>query len=266
MKNILIFGRTGMLGNYVYKLLSTNYNLKGYSSKDYDITSLDWKRLKEIIKDFEIIINCSGVIPQKSKDFKKSIIVNTLFPQKLANFCEELDIKLIHITTDCVFDGKDGNYDELSNHNCEDIYGITKSLGEPKNCTIIRTSIIGEELFHKKSLLEWVKDNRSGEIEGFDNHYWNGVTCLKLAEIIDQIIGENKFWKGVRHVFSPNKVSKYQLCKYINDIYELDITVNKINTNNSCDRTLNSVFEKIFNVEDIEIQIKKILNLSNIFF
>ena len=257
MKNILVFGHTGMLGNYIYKFLSNNYNVKGYSSKDYDITSLDWKRLKEIIKDFEIIINCSGVIPQKSKDSKKSIIVNTLFPQKLSQFSEELNINLIHITTDCVFDGKDGNYNELSNHNSENIYGITKSLGEPENCTTIRTSIIGEELFHKKSLLEWVKSNKGGEINGYDNHYWNGVTCLKLAEIIYQIIGENKFWKGVRHVFSPNKVSKYQLCKYINDIYELDITVNKINNKLNINKSLTSIYNNNFKINNIEEQIKE---------
>ena len=139
----------------------------------------------------------------------------------------ENKFKFIHITTDCVYDGSKGKYSENDIHTTKNIYGITKSLGEPEEATIIRTSIIGEELTNKKSLIEWIKSNKNGEINGYINHYWNGVTCLTLANFIKNIIDNNNFWKGVKHVFSEDIVSKYDLCYYINEIYNLNIKINK---------------------------------------
>ena len=100
-------------------------------------------------------------------------------------------------------------------HTATDIYGTTKSLGESQKSTIIRTSIIGEELTGQNSLLEWIKSNKNKTINGFANHYWNGVTCLTLSKIIKSIIDKKDYWTGVRHIFSPNTVTKYDLCKYI---------------------------------------------------
>ena len=134
---------------------------------------------------------------------------------------------MIHVTTDCVFSGKDGNYDENSLHDETNDYGTSKSLGELCKATIIRTSIIGEETINKRSLLEWVRSNRGGEINGFTNHMWNGVTCLQLSKIIEKMIREKFYWEGVRHTFSPRSVSKYELVSLINEIYDLNIKVNK---------------------------------------
>ena len=66
---------------------------------------------------------------------------------------------------------------------------MSKSLGELCKPTIIRISIIGEEVNNKRSLLEWVKSNSGKEINGYENHYWNGVTCLQLAKIVNEIYG-----------------------------------------------------------------------------
>ena len=74
---------------------------------------------------------------------------------------------------------------------------VWKSLGEPENACIIRTSIIGQEETHKKSLLEWILLNKDKEINGYVNHLWNGVTCLTLANIIQNIIHDKLFWKGI---------------------------------------------------------------------
>jgi len=133
--------------------------------------------------------------------------------------------KYIHIATDCVFSGKDGNYSEASEHDAEDIYGITKSLGEDESMCIIRTSIIGEEIRNKNSLIEWVIKQKGKTIDGYENVFWNGVTCLQLAKIIKQVIEQELLWEGIRHISSPDIVSKCQLCKYINDIYDLGITI-----------------------------------------
>jgi dTDP-4-dehydrorhamnose reductase len=214
------------------------------------------------VDDIDIIINCAGTIPQKSNntEYKKFIRVNSIFPHKLNEYSQKYNLKLIHITTDCVFDGKIGNYLLSDLHSATDIYGISKSQGEPEEATIIRTSIIGEENYGKKSLIEWIKSNKNGKINGFINHYWNGITCLTLAQIIKKIIDEKMYWKGVRHIFSPNTITKYELCNYINEIYNLDINIEKYDDSISKKMTLSG--EIYFPIEDIYEQIKKQKNYN----
>ena len=150
---------------------------------------------------------------------------------------------MIHITTDCVFSGKKGNYIETDEHDITDVYGRTKSLGEPNNCTIIRTSIIGEEKGQSRSLVEWIKSVKNEEVNGFVNHRWNGVTCLQLSKVIEEIINNNLWWSGVRHIHSPNWVNKGQLVNMVSDIYDLNVTVNLVDTDERVNRTLSSIYE-----------------------
>lgn len=231
--NIILFGSNGMLGRYVYNILKNDYNVICIKRNDFDIENDKWSKLEYILfnnlKENDIIINCAGIIPQKydNDNYKAYIRVNTLFPHKLNEISKKNNYKFIHITTDCVFDGSKGNYSVNDVHSSKDIYGISKSQGEPEEATIIRTSIIGEELYGKKSLIEWVKSNKDGKIKGYNNHYWNGVTCLELANYIKNIIDNNGFWNGIKHICSPNIVTKYDLCCCINEIYKLNINIEK---------------------------------------
>jgi dTDP-4-dehydrorhamnose reductase len=230
--NIILFGSSGMLGRYVYNVLKSLYNVICITRDQFDIENDEWSRLDYILStnlnENDLIINCAGIIPQKynNTNFKKYIRVNTLFPHKIKEIAKNR-YKFIHITTDCVFDGLKGSYSITDKHNALDIYGISKSLGEPEETTIIRTSIIGEELTGKKSLIEWLKSNKNGKINGYINHYWNGITCLELAKYIKNIIYKNDFWLGIRNVFSPDIINKYDLCCYVNQIYELNINIEK---------------------------------------
>jgi len=254
---IILFGSTGMLGNYVHKVLSKTYDIRCVNRTQYDIVQDDVSILNQVLSDVEtddIIINCCGAIPQKNKltDYKTYILVNTMFPHRLETIANQMGAHFIHITTDCVFDGRTGNYNEQSEHTAQDVYGISRSLGEPRSATVIRTSIIGEEISGKKSLLEWVLSNRGGKINGYANHYWNGVTCLTLANFIKSTIDTNNFWKGVQHVYSNNIVSKYDLCCYINEIYDLNIRVNQYEDKTEKNMTLSgthaideTIFEQI---------------------
>ena len=157
-----------------------------------------------------------------------------------------------------------GNYSITDAHSAKNIYGISKSQGEPEEATIIRTSIIGEELYGKKSLIEWVKSNKDGKIKGYNNHYWNGVTCFALSSIIKKMIDENIFWVGVKHIYSPNIVTKYELCCYINDIYELNINIENCKDTISKNMTLTSS-EITFIVDNIYNQIlEQKTNFKNI--
>jgi dTDP-4-dehydrorhamnose reductase len=282
---IVIFGSNGMLGNYVAKVLEKNFEVIRLTRKNYDLSFLSIDTLKKLLLDLnfkkdDVIINCAGIIPQahemikyyKYKYVKAGIVtqksnlstlnkhlyykVNTLFPIVLSCIVNELNGKMIHITTDCVFSGNVGNYYENSNHDETSDYGMSKSLGEICNSTIIRTSIIGEELRNKRSLLEWVKSNKEKEIDGYNNHKWNGITCLKLAQIIEEIICKNNFWKGVRHIFTKKSVTKYELVNIINKVYDLNIKVNKFETQNIVNKTLNTIYDKNqFEIPDIETQI-----------
>jgi dTDP-4-dehydrorhamnose reductase len=263
---ILLFGSSGMLGSYVYNILKCDYTIICIRRDGFDIEIDEWSKLKAIIEynlnENDIIINCAGIIPQKISldNYRTYIRTNTLFPHKLNEICKQKNAKLIHVTTDCVYDGLKGNYVESDKHTATNIYGISKSEGEPEDATVIRTSIIGEELSSKKSLLEWVRSNKNGKIQGFVNHYWNGVTCLTLANIIKEIISKNLFWNGVKHVFSSDIVSKYDLCCYINKIYSLNIDIEPHNDSVSKNMTLTG--DKIFTIDNIYNQILKLKDFN----
>lgn len=266
---IYLFGSTGMLGNYVKVLLSKTSNVICITRSDFDILKDTWTKLEVILKDLkknDVIINCAGVIPQNSQcnEYKKYIKINTLFPHKLQNIVEKKNAKLVHITTDCVFNGKkDSSYNENDKHTETNIYGVSKSLGEPENATVIRTSIIGEELKNKKSLLEWVKSNKDKTINGYVNHLWNGVTCLQLAQIIQKIINNSLFWKGIKHVYSPNIVSKYKMCQIISEVFNLNINILEHSDNISIDKSLISLDSNIlFSIPSISTQIKELQEFS----
>lgn len=268
---IFIFGSNGMLGNYVKTYLSSNkiYEIICLTRQDYDISKLSIDSLSELLNtknlnENDIVINCAGVIPQASKqrtiDTRNYFQINSLFPVILSQICEKIGAKMIHITTDCVFSGKDGNYNENAIHDETNDYGMSKSLGELCKATIIRTSIIGEERNNKRSLLEWVRSNTENVINGYTNHTWNGITCLQLSEIIYTIILENLFWEGIRHIFSPKSVSKYELVSIINKVYDLNITINEYTTENKIDKTISTIYDnnKLFDIPDLTIQIQNL--------
>lgn len=164
----------------------------------------------------------------------------------------------------CVFSGDDGNYNEKSPHDCTDVYGKTKSLGEPENCTVIRSSIIGEEVGQTRSLIEWVKSMKDKSANGYINHKWNGVTCLQMAKIFEDIIANNKYWKGTRHIFSPNTVNKYELVQMISDAHSLNVNLTPVEGPTKCDRSLSTIYDdNLFNIPDLKTQIEEQFNYFN---
>jgi len=261
---IFVLGSNGMLGRYVSTYLSKENTVVNLTRKELDAENVTEEDITRILLDKglsqdHVIVNCIGMIkPQVDKLGTVSAVkVNSLFPYSLANVGERLNVKVIHITTDCVWSGKDGNYLEDTPHDALDVYGKTKSLGEPENCTVIRTSIIGEEINNSRSLVEWIKSRKDLDANGFTNHKWNGVTCLELAKCIDSIIKNNNYWSGVRHVLSPTSVTKDILLKLINDRYNLNITINNTAAATSCDRSLGSNYESKYKVLELVDQINE---------
>lgn len=262
---VFVLGYTGMLGRYVYTYLkSTKYNVIGLSRTELDASKVS--KIEDLsflnLNNDDVIINCMGIIKQRKNINKLEFIkVNSVFPYILVDLCENVGCNLIHVSTDCVYDGFGGNYDEHHEHNVNDIYGITKSLGEPENATVIRTSIIGEEINQTRSLVEWVKSNKNKKVNGYTNHFWNGITCLQFIKVCENIIENKSYWRGVKHVFSPTSVTKYELINMISDIYNLNIEVIKHKTKIKCDRTLSSLRNDVkIVIPELKQQIKEMKN------
>jgi dTDP-4-dehydrorhamnose reductase len=261
MTKVLVLGASGMLGKYVstYFTQTSKYEVTSIGRSQFDATTDGIHTLD--LQNYDIVINCIGVIkPLVSKiGILNTTLVNAVFPHLLANECERVGTKLIHITTDCVFSGKLGYYLESSDHDALDVYGKTKSLGEPNNAMVIRTSIIGEEIGSNRSLIEWVKSNNGNEVDGYINHTWNGVTCLELAKFIDKCIVHNIHWLGVRHVHSPDSVTKKELVELIALHFNINLTVVPKEPSPSVYRTLSTIYEPLID-KPISKQLEELYN------
>ena len=246
---IFVFGSSGMLGRYFVKYLKNNnfHNLSvvALTRNELDLSNVNEKDIKDTLVKYkvssgDVVLNAAGIINVMVGDVGDEITkhINSTFPHMLSKVCEGLNVKMIHITTDCVFSGEVGNYDENDKHDCSDVYSKTKSDGEPKNCCVIRTSIIGEEFNHRRSLVEWMKSMKGKAVDGFTNHTWNGLTCLELAKVVEKIIHSDWYWDGVRHIHSPDIVTKKELLSIINSVYGLDVDILDTMTEKNCYRSL----------------------------
>ena len=246
MKNILILGSDGMLGYAVTEyFIRKGYSVIPLTINEFDITKDTMEKFESFLKNIEVVINCSGIIKQIISKFSIEYIlqVNSIFPRNLAKVCNKHNILCFHITTDCVYSGNKGNYDENDYFDATDVYGMSKNAGDIKDCMTLRTSIIGEEKGQSRSLLEWAKSQAGKEVNGFTNHYWNGVTTVYLAEIIDKIIRQNLYKEGIFHIFSPNSASKYELLSIINKTYKLNLKINSFKAEKPINRTLSSIYD-----------------------
>lgn len=265
---VFIFGSKGMLGRYVFKYLKQFYHVTEINRDQLHVTESVRTEVLSVLKKHEfqkgdVVINCIGTIKPRVDDLGtlNCLVTNSLFPHVLSELVKDLGGFLIHPTTDCVYEGTKGGYIETDSHDIKDIYGRSKSLGENNEDTLIRTSIIGEELINKRSLVEWVKSNKGGEINGFTNHYWNGITCLEFAKLCKRIIDDGNFWKGVKHIFS-NTVTKYELLQEINQTYELQIKINPILDKKEINRSLSTIFEIEYEITPIKEQILEMKNFQ----
>jgi dTDP-4-dehydrorhamnose reductase len=275
MKKVLLLGATGMLGSAVYGVLNKKYDLvlgirngekaallkNRFDGADrakivpFDAAQIYQEhaakkgfpsefmtQFLEQVGDVDRVINAVGVtIPFALHDPAMTFFVNGALPHLLA---ERFGEKLIHITTDCVYNGKESfPYDENSPKSPTDIYGLSKSLGEPASCLTIRTSIIGRELAGCTGLLEWFLQQGGKTITGFAEHYWNGITTQQFGKLCDQIMESPQAYprRGVYHVYST-VVSKYEMLLAFQRKFGVSCTI-KADTENKLNRTMTTVKE-----------------------
>ena len=180
-----------------------------------ELEAIDWRRLAALLREQrpEAVVNCIGIVKQRSeaKAAIPSIEVNSLLPHRLLELCAELDARLVHLSTDCVFSGRKGSYRESDVPDPVDLYGRSKLLGEisdPPGITL-RTSIVGLELRRKTGLVEWFLAQR-GRVRGFRRAIYTGFTTLEMARIVEAMVVEHRALTGVFHVAS-DAIDKYSL-------------------------------------------------------
>ncbi|WP_073032586.1 dTDP-4-dehydrorhamnose reductase family protein [Desulfosporosinus lacus] len=247
MEKVLILGGSGMLGHTLFRCLSEDARLDVYttvrSAKDFfgwlptdllnkvykDIDVLNSDSLTKVFSDVspDLVVNCIGVIKQvpKAQEPLATITTNALLPHRIAMLCSTAGSRLIHVSTDCVFDGVKGGYLEGDVSNVDDLYGRTKLLGEVTypHCVTLRTSIIGHELKGNYGLVEWFLSQKA-KVRGFREVIYSGFPTIELARIIRDYVIPHSEMMGLYHV-SSNPISKYELLKLIKVQYGKNVEI-----------------------------------------
>jgi dTDP-4-dehydrorhamnose reductase len=244
---ILILGVTGMLGNAVFKVLSENSAYEVYatlrnpkmvshfvqslrSQLISNVDVLDLACLAETLEQVQpdVVINCVGLIKQLDSANDPLIVlpINALFPHQLSELCGANGARLIHISTDCVFNGRKGMYKEADSSDAEDLYGKSKYIGElhdNAHAITLRTSIIGHELSSNDSLVDWFL-SQTGQVKGYDKAIFSGLPTVELAGIIGDFVLPKKELHGLYHV-SAGPIDKYSLLNLIAVTYGKKIDI-----------------------------------------
>jgi dTDP-4-dehydrorhamnose reductase len=234
---VLILGSAGLIGHQVYNYLkdSGNYDLYNISCRNKiqdDTILLDARNEKSFIDKItsispQYIINCIGILINCSDvDSENAIFLNSYMPHRLARLADKINAKLIHISTDCVFSGdKKESYVETDEKDGRGIYAKTKGLGEVvngKNLTL-RTSVVGPELRNDgEELFHWFM-GQSGDISGYTEAIWSGVTTTELAKAVKWSIDKNI--TGLYHVTNNSSISKYALLQLLQKYTQKKINI-----------------------------------------
>jgi dTDP-4-dehydrorhamnose reductase len=244
---VLVLGATGMLGHVVFRFMSSaGHHVSGTVRSTHPpvktastgtaearyITGIDvlnTDQLTQVMRNVkpDIVINCVGLIKQHSDgaDTVQALMINAVYPNQLAKICDAFSARLIHISTDCVFTGKTGNYKETDIADARDVYGLSKFLGEihTSNAITLRTSIIGPEQQTNRGLLEWFL-SQEDHCKGYTNAIFSGVPTIILSEIIEQEILTRPALTGLFHIASE-PISKHLLLGKIAHVYNKSIQI-----------------------------------------
>ncbi|MCK9617662.1 MAG: sugar nucleotide-binding protein [Lentimicrobiaceae bacterium] len=237
-KKILIIDATSMSGHIISDYLDSLCKFQiiklicdiSLANNDNYIDIFNKELLEETIQQQkpDIIVNCLRLLIEESESNPdKAIYYNSFLPHFLAKIARQINAKVIQLSTDCVFSGKKGSYNEDDFKDGETFYARTKALGELINDTdlTIRTSFIGPNINHKnEELFHWFMSQKVN-VSGYCNVYWTGVTTLELAKCIEKAILLDI--KGIYHLVPKYKISKYDLLNLIKKIWGKNIIINK---------------------------------------
>jgi dTDP-4-dehydrorhamnose reductase len=219
---VLVLGASGMLGNAVFRLLAESPTVEVHASvrspgvlpyfrEDLRASiscGVDVENPDSLIRLFasvnpDVVVNCIGLVKQlaDASDPLSALPINSILPHRLARLCQARGARLIHVSTDCVFSGKQGNYREIDVADARDIYGLSKYLGEvayPGSITL-RTSIIGHELHGAHGLVGWFL-SQQGTVKGYRRAIFSGLPTVELARVMRDFVLPRPELSGVYHV------------------------------------------------------------------
>jgi dTDP-4-dehydrorhamnose reductase len=244
---ILILGGTGMFGHKLWQHLGARFPDTFVTVRK---TRADYRRYRifddpRVIENIElsrqryllavlnqaapdVIVNCVAITKrhQPALNPLPSIQLNAMLPHRLADWANANGARLISVSTDCVFDGKKGDYTEEDEPNAWDLYGRTKALGEiaDGSTLTIRTSFIGRELNHGTELLEWFLQQSGGTVKGFRRALYSGVSTMYFAGIVGDIIEKFPHLRGLYQVASP-VITKFDLLCLTRDAFGIDVGI-----------------------------------------
>lgn len=257
---ILVLGAGGMLGNAVFRYFDSQpgFTVLGSLRSPEKLHRFpeDARRritsgvnvdnpevLGELIYSTrpDVTINCIGLIKQlaSANDPLSAIPLNAILPHRLARLCTLAPGRLIHISTDCVFSGKTGNYSEADLPDCADVYGRSKLLGEVDypNAITLRTSIIGHALGSAHGLVDWFLA-QNAPIKGYARAIFSGLPTFELARVIHNHILPRPRLRGLYHV-SSSRISKFDLLSLVGRVYGHPIAI-EADESVKVDRSLDS--------------------------
>lgn len=259
---ILILGGDGMLGHAFFThfrdYLPTHevcvtlrreletYEQFGIFSSATTYAGVDARstdRLVEVLAEFQpaVVINAIGIVKQRNaaKENLPCIELNALLPHRLAVLCKGVGARLVQLSTDCIFSGKQGNYQESDPSDAEDLYGKTKFLGEvhERHCLTLRTSSVGPELGSSKGLLAWFL-SQHGSVKGFRNAIYTGLTSPELARVVADLLVNHPDASGL-YQLGGDPINKFDLLHLFKTRFHKEIEIIPDETFH-CDRSLDS--------------------------
>ncbi|MCO5385784.1 MAG: sugar nucleotide-binding protein [Desulfosporosinus sp.] len=267
----IVLGATGMAGHTICLYLQEQgHDVTAFSTSAFPFCNningdaMDKQFITSMLRDgdYDVVVNCIGILNQAcDREPSRAVYLNSYLPHLIADTLRDTNTKLIHMSTDCVFSGKSGNYSENSFRDGETFYDRTKALGEvedDKNLTF-RNSVIGPDMKENGiGLLNWFM-KQTGSINGYSKAIWTGVTTLELAKAMERATVENL--TGLYNLVNNESISKFDLLglfnKYMRD-GELSIKPSEtVNLNKSLVNNRTDFSFEVLNYERMVIEMKE---------
>lgn len=255
----LVLGSSGMLGSTVLQALEDK-SIKAIGlnrQAGFDLSRLEDSReqlLDSSLDEASLLVNCIGWIPQRASgnlqaDTQSALVANSVLPNILEEISEVTGAAVIQILTDCVFSGSKGGYLESDTQDASDLYGLTKRLGEfaLSKTMGVRCSIVGFSIESGSSLFDWFLSQPIGtEVNGFTNHFWNGVTTQAFAALVLGVFNTGAFSPGKYHWLPSDSASKFQLLKTVQGLTgRSDLVLSQKESDIPADRRLSTSHPEI---------------------
>lgn len=243
---VMILGGAGMLGHKLAQRLAHDFEVwvtLRRDAKEFERYRLvdpgrivpnldveDWPSVREAFRRVrpDAVINCVGIIKQlpAAHDPIPSITINSLLPHRLHRLCGDIGARLLHFSSDCVFNGRKAMYTEDDPSDALDLYGRTKFLGETSGpgALTIRSSIVGRELRTTSGLVEWFLSHRTGSIEGYTRAIYTGFTTQAMSRIVRDLLVDQPELHGTVQI-SSERITKFDLLGLLRDAYDTQVEI-----------------------------------------